>query len=184
MIYAPLQVLLAFSGFLISHVPVFFSWIPKISFVTYSYSAIYQNEFVGLAMDFALPGSGPPKPGAAGTPPLGPPLSPPPFPRGPFPHDHLPLSPPPPLHDPVPKITFRQAGAIIYTGPPIKIHGASHPALLRFEAHSTGSQIPEYEVLTMASYMAPCPSLPCTFHRHQNYWRATQNLHPSMRMQV
>ena len=51
------QVLVAFSGFLINNTPVFFRWIPKISFVTFAYSALYQNELDGLEMHFAMPTS-------------------------------------------------------------------------------------------------------------------------------
>lgn len=47
-----LQVLVAFSGFLINHTPVFFRWISKMSFVTFAYSAIYQNELNGLQLKF------------------------------------------------------------------------------------------------------------------------------------
>ena len=46
-----LQILVAFSGFLINHTPVFFRWIPKMSFVTFAYSAVYQNEFDGLKLN-------------------------------------------------------------------------------------------------------------------------------------
>ena len=59
-----LQVLVAFSGFLINNTPVFFRWIPKISFVTFAYSALYQNELDGLEMHFATPTSN--NPAAAG----------------------------------------------------------------------------------------------------------------------
>ena len=53
------QVLVAFSGFLINNTPVFFRWIPKISFVTFAYSALYQNELDGLQMHFASSNSNP-----------------------------------------------------------------------------------------------------------------------------
>ena len=60
-----LQILVAFSGFLISHTPVFFKWIAKMSFVSFAYSALYQNEFDGLQMNVVATG---PSSNAAGMP--------------------------------------------------------------------------------------------------------------------
>lgn len=37
--------LLSFSGFLVSDVPVYFRWISKISYLTYAYAAVMDNEF-------------------------------------------------------------------------------------------------------------------------------------------
>jgi ATP-binding cassette, subfamily G (WHITE), member 2 len=37
--------LLSFSGFLVSDVPVYFSWIGKISYLTYAYAAVVTHEF-------------------------------------------------------------------------------------------------------------------------------------------
>ncbi|KAL4435933.1 hypothetical protein ABPG77_000695 [Micractinium sp. CCAP 211/92] len=40
--------LLSFSGFLVSAVPVYFRWISKISYLTYAYAAVIQNEFTRI----------------------------------------------------------------------------------------------------------------------------------------
>lgn len=40
-----LLVLLSFSGFLVSDVPVYFKWVTKISYLTYAYSAISVSQF-------------------------------------------------------------------------------------------------------------------------------------------
>lgn len=40
-----LLLLLSFSGFLVSDVPVYFKWIRTISFLTYAYDAVVQSEF-------------------------------------------------------------------------------------------------------------------------------------------
>ncbi|KAL4458831.1 hypothetical protein ABPG75_013696 [Micractinium tetrahymenae] len=40
--------LLSFSGFLVSAVPVYFRWITKISYLTYAYAAVIQNEFTRI----------------------------------------------------------------------------------------------------------------------------------------
>lgn len=48
--------LFPFSGFLINYTPVFFRWVSKVSFVTYAYSALLQNEMHGLKTHFDTPG--------------------------------------------------------------------------------------------------------------------------------
>lgn len=40
-----LLILLSFSGFLVSSVPVYFKWVSKISFLTYAYNAVLLSEF-------------------------------------------------------------------------------------------------------------------------------------------
>ena len=65
---AVMQILVAFSGFLISHTPVFFRWIAKMSFVSFAYSALYQNEFDGLQMHLSSPSASSPASNPAGEP--------------------------------------------------------------------------------------------------------------------
>jgi hypothetical protein len=45
-----LIILLSFSGFLVSSVPVYFSWISHASFISYAQAALVQNEFQGLVL--------------------------------------------------------------------------------------------------------------------------------------
>ncbi|KAL4859144.1 ABC transporter G family member 9 [Chlorella vulgaris] len=53
--------LLSFSGFIVADVPVYFRWISKISYLTYAYAAVVQNEFNSVtfytAGGEAVPGS-------------------------------------------------------------------------------------------------------------------------------
>lgn len=49
--YLSLQLCIAFSGYLISHTPVYFRWLSRSGYLTFAYSALYQNEFDGLRLD-------------------------------------------------------------------------------------------------------------------------------------
>ncbi|KAG1681175.1 hypothetical protein FOA52_015618 [Chlamydomonas sp. UWO 241] len=46
-----LLILLSFSGFLTSSIPVYFIWINKISFLTYSYNALLKSQLMGLFVE-------------------------------------------------------------------------------------------------------------------------------------
>ncbi len=45
-----LIILLSFSGYLVASVPVYFSWVGKISFLSYAQAALVENEFRGLVL--------------------------------------------------------------------------------------------------------------------------------------
>lgn len=61
-----LQLCVAFSGYLISHTPVYFRWLSKSGYLTFAYSALYQNEFDGLQLNLKATNPASPN-GAAGT---------------------------------------------------------------------------------------------------------------------
>lgn len=44
-------VLCTFSGFLITNPPPYWAWVAKISYVTYAYQGLVQNEFNGLKLE-------------------------------------------------------------------------------------------------------------------------------------
>lgn len=43
-----LVVCLSFSGYLVSNIPVYFSWLGKVSYFSYAYAALVRNELDGL----------------------------------------------------------------------------------------------------------------------------------------
>lgn len=45
-----LLLILSFSGFLVSKIPIYFRWVNKASYLTYAFAGLSRNEFSGLTL--------------------------------------------------------------------------------------------------------------------------------------